>query len=141
MIALRPATPEDAGAIAAIYAPHVLAGTVSFETEAPDARAMRSRMAASAGLYPWIAATNGDGILSLDLTQLDRLGLLAMDVNDPWAKKRIGVQGFWLRDLVDLARDGKVKPVQVTRRSLDEVTEALGQLRAGKVVGRVVLVP
>ena len=25
---------------AAIYAPHVLAGTVSFETEAPDARAM-----------------------------------------------------------------------------------------------------
>jgi propanol-preferring alcohol dehydrogenase len=46
-----------------------------------------------------------------------------------------------LRDLVDLARDGKVKPVQVTRRSLDEVTEAIGQLRAGKVVGRVVLVP
>ncbi|MCP3735173.1 N-acetyltransferase family protein [Sphingomonas sp. RP10(2022)] len=59
MIGLRAATPEDAGAIAAIYAPHVLAGTVSFETEAPDARAMRTRMAASAGLYPWIVATNG----------------------------------------------------------------------------------
>ncbi|MGR6329707.1 N-acetyltransferase family protein [Sphingomonas sp. XXL09] len=56
MIALRAATPEDAGAIAAIYAPHVLAGTVSFEEEAPDARAMRSRMAASHGLYPWIVA-------------------------------------------------------------------------------------
>lgn len=60
MIALRAATPEDAVAIAAIYAPHVLAGTVSFETEAPDTRAMRTRMAASAGLYPWIVATHGD---------------------------------------------------------------------------------
>jgi phosphinothricin acetyltransferase len=60
VIALRPATPEDAHAIAAIYAPHVLAGTVSFETDAPDSRAMRTRMGASAGLYPWIVATNGD---------------------------------------------------------------------------------
>jgi len=60
MIALRPATPEDAAAVAAIYAPHVLAGTVSFETEAPDSRAMRARMTASAGLYPWIVATHGD---------------------------------------------------------------------------------
>lgn len=60
MIGLRAATPEDANAIAAIYAPHVLAGTVSFETEAPDARTMRTRMAASGGLYPWIVATNGE---------------------------------------------------------------------------------
>ena len=60
MIAIRAATPEDAGAIAAIYAPHVLTGTVSFETDPPDARAMRTRMAASEGLYPWIVATNGD---------------------------------------------------------------------------------
>ena len=60
MIAIRAATPEDANAIAAIYAPHVLTGTVSFEIEPPDARAMRTRMAASEGLYPWIVATNGD---------------------------------------------------------------------------------
>lgn len=59
MIGLRAATPEDAAAIAAIYAPHVLAGTVSFETEAPDTRAMRTRMASSQGLYPWMVATNG----------------------------------------------------------------------------------
>jgi hypothetical protein len=51
-----------------------------------------------------IAATNGDGTLRLDQTQLDRLGLLAMNVNDPWAKQRIGLQGVWLRDLVGLAR-------------------------------------
>ncbi|GAA0669993.1 phosphinothricin acetyltransferase [Sphingomonas insulae] len=61
MIALRPATSEDAAAIAAIYAPHVLAGTVSFETEAPDTRAIAKRMAASGGLYPWIVATYREG--------------------------------------------------------------------------------
>lgn len=60
MIAIRPATPEDATAIAAIYAPHVLTGTASFELEPPDARQMRTRMAASDGLYPWLVATSGD---------------------------------------------------------------------------------
>jgi len=61
LIAIRPARPEDAAAIAAIYAPYVLSGTVSFETEAPDARAIRARIAASNGLYPWLVATSGDG--------------------------------------------------------------------------------
>lgn len=60
MIAIRAAQADDASAIAAIYAPHVLTGTVSFEIEPPDARAMRTRMAASDGLYPWIVATNGE---------------------------------------------------------------------------------
>ncbi|MBD8471683.1 GNAT family N-acetyltransferase [Sphingomonas sp. CFBP 8765] len=59
-ITIRAARPEDAAAIAAIYAPHVLVGTVSFETDAPDARQMRTRMAASDGLYPWLVATVGD---------------------------------------------------------------------------------
>lgn len=60
MIDIRAARPDDAAAIAAIYAPYVLTGTVSFETEAPDARGFRTRMAASDGLYPWLVATNGD---------------------------------------------------------------------------------
>ena len=41
MIDIRAALPEDAGAIAGIHAPHVLSGTVSFEIDPPDARAMR----------------------------------------------------------------------------------------------------
>jgi phosphinothricin acetyltransferase len=61
VIAIRAATPDDAAAIAAIYTPHVLTGTASFEIEAPDTRAMRTRMSASNGLYPWLVATNGDG--------------------------------------------------------------------------------
>ena len=60
VIALRPARPDDAAAIAAIYAPHVMTGTVSFEIEAPDARRDAARMAASDGLYPWLVATNGE---------------------------------------------------------------------------------
>jgi L-amino acid N-acyltransferase YncA len=60
MIAIRGAEAADAAAIAAIYAPHVLTGTVSFEIEPPDARVMRARMAASEGLYPWLVATNGE---------------------------------------------------------------------------------
>jgi len=48
-------------AIAAIYAPYVLTGTVSFEFDPPDARQMRTRMESSNGLYPWIVATNGEG--------------------------------------------------------------------------------
>jgi hypothetical protein len=42
--------------------------------------------------------------LRLDRTELDRLGLLAMTVNDPWARQRVSLQGFWLRDLIALAR-------------------------------------
>ena len=59
MNALRAARPEDAQAIADIYRPYVLNDTVSFETEAPTAQAMRARMAKSEGLYPWIVATTG----------------------------------------------------------------------------------
>lgn len=61
MIAIRAATPADAATIAAIYAPYVLSGTVSFESEAPDTRQMRQRMAASDGFYPWMVATSGAG--------------------------------------------------------------------------------
>lgn len=60
-VAIRPATPDDAAAIAAIYRPYVERGTVSFETEAPDADAIARRMASSGGLYPWLVATKGEG--------------------------------------------------------------------------------
>ena len=49
MIALRAAVSEDAAAIAAIYAPHVLAGTVSFETEAPDGTDVIDRVPTNLG--------------------------------------------------------------------------------------------
>lgn len=56
MIHLRPARPEDAAAIAAIYAPHVTNGVASFETEAPSAAEIVRRMAAADGMFPWLVA-------------------------------------------------------------------------------------
>src|SRR4051812_16829808 len=58
---LRAATPADAAAIAGIYAPFVTASAVSFETEAPDAAAMRARIEAADGLYPWLVGEAVDG--------------------------------------------------------------------------------
>jgi phosphinothricin acetyltransferase len=43
-ILIRLATPADASAIAAIYAPHVLHGTASFETAAPSADEISRRI-------------------------------------------------------------------------------------------------
>lgn len=57
MIRLRAATLADAPQIAAIYAPYVAGSAVSFETEPPTPQAMRRRMEAANGLYPWIVAT------------------------------------------------------------------------------------
>lgn len=60
---LRAATPDDAAAIADIYAPFVTASSVSFETEPPGAEAMRARIEAGGALYPWIVGEDGDGSL------------------------------------------------------------------------------
>ncbi len=60
---IRAATAEDAEALAAIYAPEVLHGTASFETEPPDAAEMAVRVArVQARGWPWLVMEN-DGIL------------------------------------------------------------------------------
>lgn len=61
---IRVAEPADADAIAAIYAPHVLTGTASFETVPPTPAEMRARMARvlDAG-WPWLVA-EADGVIS-----------------------------------------------------------------------------
>lgn len=46
-----------------------------------------------------------------------------------------------LRELVALARDGNIKPLPVTCRSMSCLPATLEELRAGEVVGRVVLQP
>jgi D-arabinose 1-dehydrogenase-like Zn-dependent alcohol dehydrogenase len=44
-------------------------------------------------------------------------------------------------ELLELVRAGKIKPIPVTTRPLEEANLALDDLRGGKVVGRVVLKP
>lgn len=81
-----------------------------------------------------IAGTNGDGALILDQAQLDRLGLLAVSVDDPWAKKRIDVQGVWLRDLVGLARpDAGATSLHVTALDDYQIDLTLAEIRAESV--------
>ncbi|HEX8307472.1 MAG TPA: GNAT family N-acetyltransferase [Allosphingosinicella sp.] len=60
---LRAATPEDAAAIAEIYAPFVTGSAVSFETERPDETAIRARMESGGALYPWLVGEADGGVL------------------------------------------------------------------------------
>lgn len=52
----RVAKPEDAGAIAGIYAPYVRETVISFETEPPDEAEMRRRIAVTLETHPWLVA-------------------------------------------------------------------------------------
>jgi len=61
---LRHADPDrDAAACAAIYAPHVRAGTASFEEEPPSAGDMAGRIAAISRTHPWLVAER-DGVIT-----------------------------------------------------------------------------
>jgi L-amino acid N-acyltransferase YncA len=61
-VSLRLATAADAGALAAIYAPHVRTGTATFELEPPDAAEMerRWRDVTGRGLPYLVAVSDGE---------------------------------------------------------------------------------
>jgi propanol-preferring alcohol dehydrogenase len=65
----------------------------------------------------------------------------------PIPMRALTIQGSYLgslaemAELLELVRSKGIPPVPVATRPLDEVNAALDQLRAGKVVGRVVLTP
>lgn len=55
-VELRVATPADAAAIAAIYAPVIRETVISFETAEVPADAMRQRIETTLARYPWLVA-------------------------------------------------------------------------------------
>jgi D-arabinose 1-dehydrogenase-like Zn-dependent alcohol dehydrogenase len=63
------------------------------------------------------------------------------------AQRAISIQGSYvgtvadLKDMVDLARSGKLKPIPIEKRPLAEVDRTLAELKAGKIVGRVAVEP
>ena len=59
---IRVATPDDAPAFAAIYAPIVTETHISFEEHAPGEAEMRERIVATLTWTPWLAAIVGDRI-------------------------------------------------------------------------------
>jgi alcohol dehydrogenase len=62
-----------------------------------------------------------------------------------WIYKRMTIEGFMVgtlaegRELMALARSGKVKPTPMKEEPMADVQKWIDQLRAGKVVGRVML--
>jgi phosphinothricin acetyltransferase len=61
---IRDAVAEDAAAIAAIYAHHVLHGTATFDTDPPDAGFWRDKIATLAARgWPFVVADAGDGAI------------------------------------------------------------------------------
>lgn len=58
---IRTATPDDAAAVAAIYAPVVQHTAISFETDPPDAAEMRSRIDKTLTTLPWLVAEDEQG--------------------------------------------------------------------------------
>ena len=58
---IRLATPEDAAAVLAIYAPVVTHTAISFETEPPSVEEMRHRIQATLRQYPWLVAQDDAG--------------------------------------------------------------------------------
>jgi phosphinothricin acetyltransferase len=59
--AIRLASEDDAGAIAAIYGPYVETTRISFEESAPDAEEMALRM--QSPLHPWLVAEEDGAII------------------------------------------------------------------------------
>ena len=45
------------------------------------------------------------------------------------------------RELLDFVKENKVNPIPIEERSLDRANSTLNDLRAGKIIGRVVLTP
>lgn len=58
---IRTATPDDAAAITAIYAPVVRDTAISFELEAPTVDEMRRRIAALLPQLPWLVGVDDAG--------------------------------------------------------------------------------
>jgi D-arabinose 1-dehydrogenase-like Zn-dependent alcohol dehydrogenase len=83
-------------------------------------------------------------------TEIVVVGLYGGEVSIPvpfFPLRPIAIRGSYvgnlaeLQELVALAKAGRLKPVPVIRRPLDEAHAALMDLKAGKVIGRTVLVP
>jgi L-amino acid N-acyltransferase YncA len=61
---IRTARDEDAAAIHAIYAPSIISGVATFETELPGVDAIRERLRARLQHYPWLVWEGAGEVLA-----------------------------------------------------------------------------
>jgi D-arabinose 1-dehydrogenase-like Zn-dependent alcohol dehydrogenase len=133
----------DAGALAAI------------DGTAPDA-SKQIMEAAGGGAVSVLDLVGSSDTLGLGIASLKKggeivvVGLYGGELKLPivyFPLRGMGIRGSYvgnlpeLKELVALAQAGSLNPVKITRRKLGEASQALSDLKAGKVVGRVVLVP
>jgi len=118
------------------------------DTRAPDAAA---QLAGIAGAIDFVGtpATAALGIAAL--RKGGRYVLVGLHGGElvhplpPIAQRAIGIVGSYvgnlqeLRELLALAKKGKLKPLPVSTRPGDEANAALEDLHAGRIIGRVVL--
>lgn len=60
---IRPAVPDDATAIRAIYAPYVVDTCSTFETDVPTLAEMQQRLDSTLETYPWMVCSAADHVL------------------------------------------------------------------------------
>lgn len=71
-LVVRAVRPDDAEAIAAIYAPYVHDTAITFELDAPDVAAMRARLISVSARFPWIVAERCGAVLGYAYADLYR---------------------------------------------------------------------
>lgn len=81
-----------------------------------------------------VGATNAGAALRFDAAGLDRLGLLKVEVFEPWVKKDLSYQGTWLTDLLGVARPGPTaSSVHITALDDYQVDLTMADIAAGGI--------
>jgi len=106
---------------------------------------LRDRMKGASSLY----YTDFTGLNVKQMTDLRRrlrkAGVEYVVIKNSLAQRAVAVMGSYvgnlreLKAVVALAKKGKLKPTPLSTRPADEVNAILEELKAGKVLGRVVL--
>jgi D-arabinose 1-dehydrogenase-like Zn-dependent alcohol dehydrogenase len=129
-LAVIDATAPDAPAQIAKAVGGPLWSVVDF-VGAPNSWALALGTLSKGGYYVMVGLYGGETMLSLPAIPLRALTVFGSFVGSRPE----------LIELMALANTGKIEPIPITKRPLNEVNEALVALKNGKLVGRAVLVP
>jgi L-amino acid N-acyltransferase len=137
---IRPATPADNGAIAAIWNREVLLTTATSDTEPRNAEAQRTWLAAHGPRHPVIVAVDGDEVVAFGALSPYRTKPAyawtvenSVYVKDGWRGKGLG--GLVLDRLVVLAAEFGYRSVIARITAVNEASLALHERRGFVRVG------
>lgn len=143
---VREARPDDADAIAAIYAHHVLHGTATYDTEPPSAEAMREKIAhVRAKGWPFIVVEAGGEVVGYAYaTQFrDRRAYAHACENSIYVRADRtghGIGRRLLAELVDRSRDAGFRQMVAVIGGGEPASVALHAALGFREVGRLTAV-